>query len=656
MPDKRVIEQPISNDVYGDDWFLKDSPQRGTTRISKSDFLRVMSEGFEGIVELTQAEYDALPSTKYNDGILYAIKDSTDIISILNGNICNVTWTTTGTYTEGDYVLHDMVLYICSVTTATTGTWVDAEWTRTSMVEMVLDELDDIPDRLDAIEEMEPAWTMKATLPNLPKPIATIPDGANAPLDSLKASIVGVQDLHGYDHPWPAGGGKNKAITKSSSFTTKNVTFTINSDGSIKLSGTADETGNVKVTDAITIKAGTTYTASIGVSASVIGYGISGFGIGTYTITPTNDYPYACIQVKIESGTTYNTTIYPQIELGSTATSYEPYENICPISGWSEASVTRTGKNLYTTKYVGRTYSALTFSVSDGVLSVVGSVPTTNVWSTSDRSITESECIRLKAGTYTINKTNVLGIRYYPRVLSSSGSIGYSTNNESLTFSLPSDTWFYVNVRADSGFSSETPVTLNIQIERGEEETTFEPYSGQSYTIPFKDSSDNPINVYRGTIDITTGVATFTHKAVTYNGSESWRKSSIYDGSFYLPASAVSDRKPDTAFSCNMAKYVDSNYAYGTCLGTSGQSAMNFWIAEPNTTLEAFQTWLSTHNLQVEYELATPITMQFDPIALRSNGVTNISVNCGEVTECKYIRDATTTINDILARLDALEG
>ena len=29
------------------------------------------------------------------------------------------------------------------------------------------------------------------------------------PLKKLKVSVEPVQDLHGYDHPWPAGGGIN---------------------------------------------------------------------------------------------------------------------------------------------------------------------------------------------------------------------------------------------------------------------------------------------------------------------------------------------------------------------------------------------------------------------------------------------------------------
>lgn len=71
-------------------------------------------------------------------------------------------------------------------------------------------------------------------------------------------------------------------------------------------------------------------------------------------------------------------------------------------------------------------------------------------------------------------------------------------------------------------------------------------YNGNTYNIPFKDSSDNPLTVYNGTINITGG---------------SW----------------------------------------------SGEDVNQ-----------------------------DPITGTFTPVNIRSNGITNMSVNCGNITECKY--------------------
>lgn len=62
-------------------------------------------------------------------------------------------------------------------------------------------------------------------------------------------------------------------------------------------------------------------------------------------------------------------------------------------------------------------------------------------------------------------------------------------------------------------------------------------------------------------------------------------------------------------------------------------------------------------NAQVIYELATPVTYQLTPTEVRSLlGLNNIWANCGAITELKYTRDLNLCINDIIARIEALEG
>lgn len=57
--------------------------------------------------------------------------------------------------------------------------------------------------RKDVLYNMLPTDTASGS-------VASFPDGADdVPLKSLVVGIEPVQDLHGYDSPWPAGGGKN---------------------------------------------------------------------------------------------------------------------------------------------------------------------------------------------------------------------------------------------------------------------------------------------------------------------------------------------------------------------------------------------------------------------------------------------------------------
>ncbi len=71
----------------------------------------------------------------------------------------------------------------------------------------------------------------------------------------------------------------------------------------------------------------------------------------------------------------------------------------------------------------------------------------------------------------------------------------------------------------------------------------------------------------------------------------------------------------------------------------------------------AWKTYLASNNLQVLYKLATPIEYDLTPQQIDSLlGTNNIFANCGSITELKYIRDLNLCINDIISRIEALEG
>lgn len=81
MTYKRVIDETASEEIYNDDWFLKDSPSNDTKKIRGSVLKRLMQSGLKEM--LTQTEYDALPSTKLSDNVIYYITDTSKII--ING-------------------------------------------------------------------------------------------------------------------------------------------------------------------------------------------------------------------------------------------------------------------------------------------------------------------------------------------------------------------------------------------------------------------------------------------------------------------------------------------------------------------------------------------------------------------------------------------
>lgn len=166
---------------------------------------------------------------------------------------------------------------------------------------------------------------------------------------------------------------------------------------------------------------------------------------------------------------------------------------------------------------------------------------------------------------------------------------------------------FYVT----SGVSVD--FTFRVQLEEGSEPTAYEPY--QSNTSLFQ--LDQPLrSLPSGVKDIAyiknnTLYVDRKVGSVVFNGSENWIKSSAYNGSYYFYANTLENkRKTGTYYITNYFKSVDNiaNFKKGTCF--TGDSAFNFWLGDSTTytTLKDFKSWLSTHNTQVDYELAEPYT------------------------------------------------
>jgi hypothetical protein len=195
--------------------------------------------------------------------------------------------------------------------------------------------------------------------------------GERFPLKSCKASIDPVHDLHGYEHPWPAGNGVN-ILDPNIKFTTqtvRGVTLTTTDGYNYSISGTGEsgsgtlQTNTIPTADCIVYPAGT--------------YTITGMIAGTYhtdgswysnrggTFTSPEDFIIRNGYREIATGTTYNVNEFISMTKGTTApTSWTPYSNICPITGWTGAKVTVSPT---TDEADGTTYS-ITFPAEAGTV------------------------------------------------------------------------------------------------------------------------------------------------------------------------------------------------------------------------------------------------------------------------------------------------
>lgn len=178
--------------------------------------------------------------------------------------------------------------------------------------------------------------------------LVSFKSAARVPITSLKAHFKPKQDLHGYSKPWPAGGGKNLI---GNSFVTGK---TINMAGEV-----ITNFGGMMTSDYIEVSSMSYVWSGINkyTTANAWNYRVHGYDENkdwveqityqsvnkdtSYSIvfTPNDNIKY--IRLSFNEQTNNN-----QLEKGSTATSCEPYENICPIEGWNSAKVWLFSNNL----------------------------------------------------------------------------------------------------------------------------------------------------------------------------------------------------------------------------------------------------------------------------------------------------------------------
>ena len=189
--------------------------------------------------------------------------------------------------------------------------------------------------------------------------IASFSDGADdLPLKSLIVDINPTQDLHGQENPYPAGGGKNLLyVPNPETVTINGVTWTLNQNGSITVNGTATGASTYRY---ISQETGEEFngdyffqcfpTISIddfhgGVQVSGVWFSIHGDRTTRFSGI-SGKIQQMWFQVK--TGHTLNTTFYPMIYKASepTPTAWSPYENICPISGWTEVNVNHSDADM----------------------------------------------------------------------------------------------------------------------------------------------------------------------------------------------------------------------------------------------------------------------------------------------------------------------
>ena len=503
--------------------------------------------------------------------------------------------------------------------------------------------------------------------------IAAITDGADdLPIEDMVVQIEPVQDLHGQSNPYPGGGGKNLITiteyyggynktantnlkTPSTAVVTENANvITITSPGNwqgrlIATSMLPAGTYTVHVEFSDADARATTYTTD---SELIV---ITNEGNSTSTIAEkiiTITEPRRIAITLVNSAAKTNTYTNLQVESGQSYTSWSPYSNICPISGWTGCNVSRCGKNLVPMTAASRTSSGITYTVNaDGSVTINGTATATS-WMRGASSIEERQFLR--AGTYHLSGTPsgkpftvyLVGAYVDGTNLSQSNVGGgvYDTGR-GLTFTLNMDATVTYQIQVNNG-TTVNNVTVYPQIESGSTTTAYEPYQGSTYPITF----DSAGTIYGGTLNPVTGELVVDRASIILNGTltdmlPGWQARSgssawLYratltpdieeTSSGYTIPNIISDMLPTVAYTPIYGGTIGISRVQGT--GAVWGLAVRVPV-EGLTTAQLINAWLAEHPIHVVYKITNPQTYTLTPTEIRTLlGYNAIFADVGDVS------------------------
>lgn len=445
--------------------------------------------------------------------------------------------------------------------------------------------------------------------------IVSITDGAeDYPIKSLKVNLEPIQDLHGYDKPWVGGAGKNKIPPKTGQA------------GSAQLI-LGDDATAIASASGVFLKSGT-YTLSVNSTktSTIYWYDVSSganAGIGNTlaprTVTVSTDGYYFPFLYNSSGVSSSDVTTF-QLELGSTATSYEPYSNICPISGHTEVVTEVSGVNVWDEEWELGWWNYQT-----GVFTA-----------TSSFFACKSK-IRVLPNTdyYWKCPTNVRELQYYdangePLGRRNSFAEGYMNT----TFTTPANCYYLTFY---FGGTYGTTYNNDISINYPSTDTDYHAYLGNTYTTTLGRT------VYGGTLDVVSGELVVDRAMVTFDGTENWYSVDT-SGEDRNRALYLGIDSPTGQYNWNLiGNYITPTGqadSYPQPWEANINAAGHLLIGIPKTiaTITEWKAYLAQNPLQLCYELATPQTIQLTPQEVQLLHGNNNVWSDGEI-ECEYCCD-----------------
>ena len=488
---------------------------------------------------------------------------------------------------------------------------------------------EELTDQSNAVAELEKAVQAQGIyIETESQPIVSISDGADdQPMKSVKVAIEPAQDLHGYEYPWPAGGGKN-LIPPIETTTNYGVTFTQDGDY-INISGTPSANAYCVLFDGVLPTGTYTFNGVTGASSTSYRTGLKIADSTSWSYNTENQKTFtleADSQVKIwlfaypGYGTFDNFKVQYQLERGDTVTPWTPYSNICPISGWTGAKVTRTGKNLFD-KNISRTVNKL--RDDNGVEQATSSSSYT-----ADFGGIEPGTTYTLSGTITKSTGNgrIYFLDQYHNWISRSN--GFNQDRMPYTFTTPANCKYlaiqYLNTASDLD---------DLQLEIGSVATEYESF-GQTHEVTFP---ANPGTVYGGTLDVVSGklVVDRVILETTWGAGGNTTEYDDRTRKRWAPNPTPDTTHLSSAL-CNLATYQDR----------TAPEINRFDLTKSYLYLSLAKDTDDATPIQVCYHIASPQEIALTPTEIKTLlGINNVWSDAGN-TSITYPADTKTYIDN----------
>lgn len=469
-------------------------------------------------------------------------------------------------------------------------------------------------------------------------PIATFDDGADdVPVKKLVVNIEPVQNLHGQANPYPAGGSNNIFDGVWESGTINIETGSEESSDSYKRS-----TNNIQVSHS-------EYNCVASGAVGIRCYANDDTYLGN--VSRTSGGPGSIIAL-IEN-TAYvrlvcsNSVASGNVGLNypSSVTDYVPYSNICPITGWTGATIERSGNTI---NAWDEQWEVGTINTNTGAKEAA-----------NDR-IRSKNFIPVKPNStyYAVDPTNSNNIRVFrynadKTFRSATAWIGNTA------FTVP-DGCYYILFIMGSAYGAT--YNNNISINYPSTETAYHAFVGDVYNVSFPNEAGT---VYSGTLDVMNGVLTVDKLLNTVTALTSVVKNSekaLTDRYSITLATSVGNFKNDSTNISNIARYnwgvmghTDTTAPYQFVVYNN----LVYFTYPAGTETSDVKAWLIDNNAQFLTALSVPLTYTLTSTEVKTLlALNNIWADTGNINDLIYrkmpipVEELENTLESMIAGVE----